>query len=80
MAQLLARRPISTRLAAMAGPHITPLLAAWARSGFRPKYLDALLAFVVGNALPTHPERDARSPAAVVGLRPRTRPPAVAPA
>jgi hypothetical protein len=80
LAQLLARRPISTRLAAMAGPHITPLLAAWARSGFRPKYLDALLVFLVGNALPTHPERDARSPAAAVGLRPRTRPPAVAPA
>jgi hypothetical protein len=75
VAQVLAHRPISTRLAAMAGPHIVRLLAAWARSGFRAKHLDRLLAFLLGNALPTHPERISRSPAAAVGLRPRTRPP-----
>jgi hypothetical protein len=70
--QLLTQRPISTRLAAMAGPHIVRLLAVWARSGFRAKHLERLLSFMLANALPTHPERTARAPAALVGLRPRT--------
>lgn len=74
-AQLLTKRQISTRLAAMAGAHVVSLLAVWARSGFRPKQLDALLTFLLGNALPTHPERQARSPATIVGLRPRVRAP-----
>ncbi len=72
IAQVIIHRPISTRLAAMAGPHIVRLLADWARSGFRPKYLEALLSFMLGNTLPTHPERIARAPAAAIGLRPRT--------
>lgn len=75
LAQVLTHRPISTRLAAMAGPHVVRLLAAWAISGFRPKPLEALLSFLLGNALPTHPERNARAPAATLGLRPSTTPP-----
>jgi hypothetical protein len=73
LAQLLTRRPISTRLAAMAGPHIVSWLATWARSGFRPKRLQALLVFMLNNARPTHPERQPRAPAALLGLRSRTR-------
>lgn len=74
MAQLLLHRPVSTQLVAMAGPHIVRLLADWIRFGFRPHHLDRLLTFILGNALPTHPERNARAPATVLGLRPITHP------
>ena len=66
-AQLALARPISTRLTAMSGPQLLPMVAAWARSGFRPSLLRDLVFFIANNALPTHPER--RRPHDVLGLR-----------
>ncbi len=66
-AQLALARPISTRLAAMSGPQLLPLIAAWARSGFRAALLRNIVFFIEHNALPTHPKR--RRPHDVLGLR-----------
>jgi hypothetical protein len=67
VAQRVLARPISTRLAAMSGPQLLPLIAAWARSGFRAARLRNILFFIGHNALPTHPER--RRPHDALGLR-----------
>jgi len=56
-AQHALARPISTRLAAMSGPQMLPLIAAWARNGFRASLLRDILFFIAHNALPTHPKR-----------------------
>jgi len=66
-AQLALARPISARLAAMSGPQLLPMLAAWVRTGFRPSLLRKLVFFIANNALPTHPER--RRPHDGLGLR-----------
>jgi len=62
--------PISTRIAAMAGPQLLPRLMAWARSAFRPSDFDEILRFLTNSALRTHPERDCHSPLATLGLSP----------
>jgi hypothetical protein len=61
---------ISTRLAAISGPQIMPLVAAWAMSGFKDHGRDGLLQFLVNNALRAHPNRDRRAPSWSLGLRP----------
>jgi hypothetical protein len=66
--QLVLARPISTRLVAMAGPHLLPMLAHWAQRGFPISLLRRILLFVAANARPTHPER--RGPRDILGLRP----------
>jgi Transposase DDE domain len=66
-AQLALARPISARLAAMSGPQLLPLVAAWARGGFRPSLLRNIVFFIAHNALPTHPER--LRPHDALGLR-----------
>jgi len=53
--QLLLARPVSTRLVAMAGPHLLPMLANWAQRGFPLSMLRRILSFVANNARPTHP-------------------------
>jgi hypothetical protein len=70
--QLVLARPISTRLTAMAGPHLLPMLADWARRGFPIAGLDRIVRFVANNARPTHPER--RRPRDLLGLRPALSP------
>jgi Transposase DDE domain len=72
--QRLCRRPISTRLASMAGPQILALCIEWLVSGLARARLERLLAFICANAIPTHPERRARAPAAKIGLVPALRP------
>jgi hypothetical protein len=72
-AQLVTGKRVSVRLAAMSGPQLMPLLARWAASRFSPARFDDILAFMLNNALITHPERVPRTPAAQVGLRQRKR-------
>jgi hypothetical protein len=72
--QRLCRRPISTRLASMAGPQILALCIEWLVSGLARARLERLLAFISANAIPTHPERRARAPAAKIGLVSTLRP------
>jgi hypothetical protein len=69
--QLITGQRLSTRLAAMSGAQILPRLADWAARGFPRDDFERLLAFLLGNALPTHPERHARTPAARLGYQPR---------
>jgi hypothetical protein len=71
--QLATGKRISVRLAAMSGAQLMPLLARWAESRFSPERWNDILAFVLNNVLPTHPERVPRSPVTRVGLRPRRR-------
>jgi hypothetical protein len=66
--QLALARPISTRLTAMAGPHLLPMLAAWAQRRFPISGLKRILLFVANNARPTHPER--LGPRDLLGFRP----------
>jgi len=68
-AQSIFGRAISTRIAAQAGPHILPALAAWAQQ--RGSWQDVLAAmrFLADNARRTHPERDLRRPQHTLGLR-----------
>ena len=61
---------ISTRIAAMSGPQLLPRLANWATNGFRPQLFEEIVLFLSQNALRTHPERDRKSPAYQLGLRP----------
>jgi hypothetical protein len=70
-AQLSVRSlAVSTRIAAMAGPQLLPLLATWATTGFPSHLLHEILDFLVQNAGRTHPERDSRSPGRWLGLAP----------
>jgi Transposase DDE domain len=71
--QLVLARPVSTRLVAMGGPHLLPMLADWARRDFPISLLRRILLFVANNARPTHPER--RGPRDLLGLRPSRCPP-----
>jgi len=71
--QLILARPVSTRLVAMGGPHLLPMLADWARRDFPLALLQRMLLFVANNARPTHPER--RGPRDLLGLRPSRCPP-----
>ena len=66
--QFVLARPVSTRLVAMGGPHLLPMLADWARHDFPISLLRRILLFVGNNARPTHPER--RGPRDILGLRP----------
>jgi hypothetical protein len=66
--QLLLARPVSSRLVAMAGPHLLPMLANWAQRGFPIRLLRRIMFFVANNARPTHPER--REPRDLLSLRP----------
>jgi hypothetical protein len=61
---------VSTRLAAISGPQLMPLLAAWAMTGFPEKGRDALLYFIANNIMRAHPNRDRRTPPWLLGLRP----------
>lgn len=61
---------ISTRIAAMAGAQLLPRLAQWAQKNFRLALFEEILLFLTNNAARTHPERDRRSPAYQLGLRP----------
>jgi len=72
-AQLITGKRVSVRLAAMSGAQLMPLLARWASSRFSPERLEDILAFVLNNALITHPERVPRTPMALIGLRGRTK-------
>jgi hypothetical protein len=67
--QFLAEKPISTRIAAMAGPQIMPMLAAWARSPRSVDRLVSVFGFLAGNALRTNPRRDRAGPRGTLGLR-----------
>jgi hypothetical protein len=48
---------VAARIAAMSEPQLLPLIAAWARDGFRASLLRNILFFIAHNALPTHPKR-----------------------
>lgn len=72
-AQLATGKRVSARLAAMSGAQLMPLLARCAASRFSLERFDDVLAFIVNNALITHPERLPRAPPAQVGLRPAQR-------
>lgn len=72
-AQLITGKRVSVRLAAMSGAQLMPLLARWASSRLSPERLEDILAFVLNNALITHPERVPRTPMALIGLRGRTK-------
>ena len=61
---------ISTRLAAVCGPQIMPILADWATTGFRRSGRAALLYFIANNAQRAHPNRDQLTAARRLGLRP----------
>jgi hypothetical protein len=52
--------PISTRIAALAGPQILPLLADAAANHFAARDMTVILRFLVRNAARAHPGRDAR--------------------
>ena len=70
-AQLVyGQHAISTRIAAMAGAQLLPRLAQWAHKNFRLALFEEILLFLTNNAARTHPERDRRSPAYQLGLRP----------
>jgi Transposase DDE domain len=71
--QLVLARPVSTRLVAMGGPQLLPMLADWAQRDFPLSSLRRILLFVANNARPTHPER--RGPRDLLGLRPSRCPP-----
>jgi hypothetical protein len=73
IAQLTLNRPTSSRLAAMSGPHLLPMVAQWANGGFRPALFRNIVLFLRNNARPTHPER--LRPHDLLGLRDRGRPP-----
>lgn len=73
-AQLVTGARVSTRLAAMSGAQLMPLLARWATSRFSATRFRDILRFILNNALSTHPERVPRTPAAKLGLRPRRLP------
>ena len=67
-AQLVCRRPISTRIAAQAGPQILNTLAAWAREGRPARILKRILDYLAQNAQRAHPNRDKLRPQQAVGL------------
>jgi hypothetical protein len=66
-AQLVHHRPISTRIAAQAGPQILLDLARWAQQPARAR-LARILAFLAENAQRSHPKRDSQRPQALLGL------------
>jgi len=61
---------VSTRLAAISGPQLMPLLAAWAMTGFPENGRAALLYFIANNTMRAHPNRDRGTPLWLLGLRP----------
>jgi hypothetical protein len=68
-AQLLFARAISTRIAAQAGPQLLTPLADWAQQRASWDVVLDILRFLAENALRTHPERDARRPHRLLGLK-----------
>jgi len=67
-AQLAYRRPISTRIAAQAGPQIFNALAAWTFQGRPTEMLERILDYLAQNARRAHPNRDQLRPQQAVGL------------
>jgi len=67
-AQLMCRRPISTRIAAQSGPQILSTLAAWAQQGHPAQLLERILDYLAQNAQRAHPNRDKLRPQQAVGL------------
>lgn len=68
--QLITKKNVSPRLAAMSGAQLMPLLASWATSRFSLSGLAHILDFLTNNALVTHPERIPRTPLSQLGLSP----------
>jgi hypothetical protein len=66
--QLVYRRPISTRAAAQAGPHLLHGLASWARRRAPLKELVRLLSYLANTATRAHPRRDKLRPHEALGL------------
>lgn len=68
-AQYVSAKAMSTRIGAMAGPQVMPLLATCSQRGFCRALLDEIFDFLRQNAVRTHPKRDRKYARHTVGLR-----------
>lgn len=75
-AQLVHHVPVSTRIAAQAGPQVLPKLADWVQGRAPTDAFLTVLRFLAVNALRTHPERERRQPRRLLGLTLRGEVPA----